>query len=1092
MTSTKQQRFFSNKRLIISFAVIVVLIVFLAALTYFWLPGYAKSQLEIRLSEILQRHVSVASIEIKPHTLELIVHNFQIDDKTNTQEKPGVLLSFKKLHLDLSIESLTRLAPVITAISLVEPKFRLVRESEKQFNISDLLEKFSQPSDEKTADSAGMQFSISNITIQAGHLEFADRVMKTDQQINEINLAIPIIANFKSALTQWIEPHFSAKINGSPFSLDGKLRTFTENQEATLALKFSQLDLTQIDHYIPLPKDIRLLSGFYDSELLLTFIHTPDKTPDITLTGKSTLRQLAIQNRAVEMPYQANLKQLTLDLTTVDLTGRNPSQVKLNIDRIALIPENVKEPAFSLAHLSIDQITINATEHKVALNEITLDRLRTTLHRDASGAIDLIQLFNHAEATEKKSQNRQQNTQSIAQANAHSKLKLAQIPIPARKPSPDGQSKAIKTETAITETTRNGEKEDSNNNASWTTQIKRIKFKAASLRYEDLTLTKTPPMIIDPLDITIDDVDLKGVKPLNLGINARVNERGHIKVNGSLAWSPFVTDLALNLDSVDLVSLQGWMGNKLNALITSGDVSFLGNLKVQQGDTMKVLVNGEAKLYSLNVFDAKNTQDLLRWKKMDLTGLNVTTDPLRIDIKTASFSNFYAHMVLLPSGDLNLVQIVQIDKPMDVEVAPANNKNAVEVKIVTPDIEPTKTYQVKSPDETFIHIGKVLLQQGNINFHDRFIKPNYRANLTGLNGQIGPLYPGKFGVIDIRGSIDKTAPLEIKGKVEPFSSEFFLDLTAKVKDIDLPPFTPYSSKYVGYAIEKGKLSADVQYHVEKGTLTAENKIFLDQFTLGDKVESEEAMSLPLDLALTLLKNRKGEINLHLPLSGSINDPQFNLGTLIFQAFVNLITKAITAPFTLLASALDGGEELSEISFTPGFADINEDAAKRLEALAEILNERTSLELEIAGHVDATEDYEGLKFALLQDKVKAQKLAEQTDKGIASGAITDITLTPEEYSKYLEITYKKETFEKPKNAIGLTKSLPNAEMEQLIVAHTQINDNDLVALAERRANAARNWLVEVGKVSDARIFVVGTHENKEDEQKKGNRVDFSLK
>ncbi len=1090
MTPTIQQRLFSNKRLIISFAVIVVLIVFLAALAYFWLPGYAKSQLEIRLSEILQRHVSAASIEIKLHTLELIVHNFQIDDKTNTQEKPVALLSFKKLHVDLSIESLTRLAPVVTAISLVEPKFRLVRESANQFNISDLLEKFSQPSDEETTDSAGIQFSISNITIQAGHLEFADHVMKTDQQISEINLAIPIIANFKSALTHWIEPHFSAKINGSPFLLDGKLRAFTENQEATLALKFSQLDLTQIDHYIPFPKDIRLLSGSYDSELLLTFIHAPDKAPDITLTGKSTLQHLAIQNRAVEVPYQAHFKQLALDLTKVDLTGQNPSQVKLDIDHIALIPENEKEPALSLAQLLIDQITINATEHKIALNEITLDRLRTRLHRDASGAIDLTQLFNSAD--EQGTEKTPQNTHSIAQASANSKSKLVQIPIPARKPIPNQQSKAIKTETAITETTNNKKKEVPNSNVSWTTQIKRIKFKEASLRYEDLTLTKTPPMIIDPLDITIDGIDLKGVKPLNLAINARVNERGHIKVNGSLAWSPFVTDLALNLDSVDLVSLQGWMGNKLNALITSGDVSFLGNLKVQRGDTMKVLVNGEAKLYNLNVFDAKNTQDLLRWKKMDINGLNVTTDPLRIDIKTASFSNFYAHMVLLPSGDLNLVQIVQIDKPMDVEVAPANNKNAVEVKIVTPDIEPTKTYQVKSPDETFIHIEKVLLQQGNINFHDRFIKPNYRANLTGLNGQIGPLYPGKFGIIDIRGAIDKTAPLEIKGKVEPFSSEFFLDLTAKVKDIDLPPFTPYSSKYVGYAIEKGKLSADVQYHVEKGTLTADNKIFLDQFTLGDKVESEEAMSLPLDLALTLLKNRKGEINLHLPLSGSLNDPQFNLGTLIFQAFVNLITKAITAPFTLLASALDGGEQLSEISFTPGFADINEEAAKRLEALAEILNERSSLELEIAGHVDATEDYEGLKLALLQDKVKAQKLAEQTNKGIASGAITDITLTPEEYSKYLEIVYKKETFEKPKNAIGLTKSLPNAEMEQLIVAHTQINDNDLVALAERRANAARNWLVEMGKISDARIFVVGTHENKEDDQKKGNRVEFSLK
>lgn len=144
--------------------------------------------------------------------------------------------------------------------------------------------------------------------------------------------------------------------------------------------------------------------------------------------------------------------------------------------------------------------------------------------------------------------------------------------------------------------------------------------------------------------------------------------------------------------------------------------------------------------------------------------------------------------------------------------------------------------------------------------------------------------------------VRKTAPLQIRGTIDPFSSELLLDIIAQVKDIDLPPFSPYSGKYIGYAIEKGKLSADVNYKVENGTLTADNKIFLDQFTLGNKVDSEEAVSLPLSLALTLLKNRQGEIDLHLPLKGSINDPQFNLGKIIFTAFINLITKAITSPF----------------------------------------------------------------------------------------------------------------------------------------------------------------------------------------------------
>ncbi|WP_297325432.1 DUF748 domain-containing protein [Nitrosomonas sp.] len=1080
MTSTVQPRVTRYKRLSISLGIVVALIALLGALSYFWLPGYAKSQLEMRLSELLQRPVSVTSIEIKPHTLELIVQGFRIDEKADAGEKSTTLLSFSKLHVDLSIESLKHRAPVITSISLVEPKIRLVREAENQFNISDLIEQFSQPADEKDADRGGAQFSISNITIQGGHFEFDDRYMKADHQITEINLGIPIVANFDSALTNWIEPHFSAKINGSPLSLDGKLRAFTESQEATLTLKLSEFDLTEIDQYAALPKGLQLLSGLYDSELLVTFTQAPDKAPDITLTGTTTLRQLAIKNSAVEVPYQAHLKQLAIALTQVDLTGKKPSQIKLAIDQIALTRAGEKEPVLSLAQLDIDSIAVNATARQIALGEITLDRLKTTLRRDASGAIDLTRLFNSSgEHAEPKPQ---------AQAQAQTKTKAqpkiqARIPLPTRKPVYSAAE--IKTAEKQTEPTESREPErvskekSSNSDAPWTTQIKRIKLKAAKLHYEDLTLTKIAPMVVDPLDLTVDSIDLSGVKPLNLALQAQVNQRGKFKVDGSLAWAPFATDLTLNLDSVDVVSLQGWAGDKLAALLTSGDISFDGKIKAH-GEPLKIAVNGSGKLGNFNVFDPKSTQDLLRWKKLDISDLNFVNEPLRVVIKTVSLSDFFARMMILPDGSFNLKQIVRQDVPLEPQATVASATPA------------TTQQPTQAKKDTPVHIDKIILQQGNINFSDQFIKPNYRANLTGLAGQIGPLYPGKPGKIDIHGMVAKTAPLEIRGTTDPFSSELSLDLVAKVKNIDLPPFSPYSVKYIGYEIEKGKLSADVNYQIDKGVLSGNNKIFLDQFTLGEKIESEDTVSLPLSLAISILKNRRGEIDIHLPIKGSLDDPQFSLSDIIFTALTNLITKAITSPFALLGSVLEGGEELSEITFAPGFAEIDAEATKRLEALAEILNDRPSLELEISGHIDPAQDYEGLKVAMLQDKVKAQKLAEQTKKGIASGALADVTLTPEEYSKYLEVAYKKETFEKPKNAIGLAKSLPSADMEQLILTNTQVNDNDLAALAERRANAARNWLVENGKIPDERVFVVGAHETKEDEQKKGNRAEFLLK
>lgn len=1124
--SVDQRNFIQrNKRWIIGLGVSTTMIVILVAMSYLWLPGYAKSQLEIHLSELLQRPVKVGVIEVKLHNLELIVQDFSIGEKASEGKENHQLFSLGRLYIDVSIESLKHRALVITSVVLTEPKVRLGRDVNNRLSIADLIEKFSQPSEE-AEKSEPLKFSVSHIKLENGYFEFDDQFKLSNHKISAINLGIPVIANFESTVANWVEPHFNAKINGSPFSLEGKLRPFTEKQEATLALKLDNLDLAQLDHYVTLPNGISFNSAFLDTDLLVTFTQVPNKTPDVVLSGEVDLRRFAMGNATVEEPYHAKFKQMKIHLAKVDLMAQKPSKFAVKIDDIALISVDEKTPALALENLIIDQINIDMNKHEVELDDITLDRLRTTLRRDATGNIDLMRLFKPADSIASLKPNKSRsvakaspakNTRAKNQSKAvvvtkAAKTKLARVPLPGRKPDPNNP---IPAQVAADESTQKSPKDPSKgiekskyiagsdvapkqadkkvatNDAPWTVQVKSIKLEQSALQYEDLNLSETPPMVIDQLEIKVNDIDLEGIKPLKLSIKARINERGKLKVDGNFAWAPLNTDLMLDLDSVNLVPLQGWAGDKLNALITGGDVSFLGNVKAQQNPELKFHVSGDAKLYNLHIFDEKNAIDLLNWKKLDITALKVVNSPMRIDMNTVTFSDFYARAILLPTGKLNLAEIVNLDKNIDADVDSTDNRNAVKVKVTTTE-KHSKNPQVNPEKETVIHIDKVLLQRGNINFHDRFIKPNYHANLTGLSGQIGPLSPGKFGLIDVKGAIDKTAPLDIKGKIEPFSDEFFLDLTAKIKEIDLPPFSPYSGKYIGYAIEKGKLSADVTYHVEKGTLTADNKIFLDQFTLGEKIPSENAVSLPLDLAISLLKNRKGEINLHLPLEGTINDPEFNVGGLIFDAFVNLMTKAVTSPFTLIASMFEGGEELSTVAFTPGFADINEEAAKRLKSLSEIMDEKSELKLEITGYADAEQDHDGLKLALLQDKVKAQKLASQTEKGVASGVLSDIQLTSEEYSKYLTAAYKKEKFEKPKNVIGLTKSLPDAEMEHLILEHIQVNENDLAALAEQRAMSAHNWLIENGGVQDERIFIVSASPDDKLEEKKGGRVEFMLK
>jgi hypothetical protein len=630
----------------------------------------------------------------------------------------------------------------------------------------------------------------------------------------------------------------------------------------------------------------------------------------------------------------------------------------------------------------------------------------------------------------------------------------------------------------------------------WATRLGTLKLVAAALRFEDATLTKVAPMVIDPLDLTVDDIDLTGAKPLKLTLKALVNQKGSLETNGSLAWAPLAVDLAIDAKDVDLVALQGWAGDRLNAILTRGAASFQGKVKVD-GAPLKVAVNGDTRFTNFNFLDKATASDFMRWRSLDINGIEFVNEPMLANIDSVAIADFFARVVLSPEGKLNLERVIRQGnegKPPAKTASAVPSTAGQENASAALPAPPTTTSSPAPADKPMpVRIGRVVLQGGNIIFNDQFIKPNYRANLTGLAGRVGPLDPKRPGEIDVRGLVGKTAPLKIAGKINTLGSELYLDITASAKGIDMPTFSPYSGKYVGYAIEKGKLSVDIHYHVEKGELKAENNVFLDQLTLGEKIESPDALSIPIGLALALLKNKDGEIDVHLPISGSINDPQFSIGGLIIKVILNLLTKAATAPFALLGSLLGDDEELSTIDYSFGLAQITPEAEKRLQALSKALIDRPALKLEITGKADPENDPEALKRATLERKVKAQKLSEIVTKGNAGGSLNEVNVTPEEYKKYLTLAYKEEKFAKPKNIVGLAKGLPVPEMEQLMLANINAGDSEMRGLAERRAIAARNWLVEQGGVPDNRLFLLEPKvEAEADGKRSTSRVEFSLR
>jgi hypothetical protein len=307
--------------------------------------------------------------------------------------------------------------------------------------------------------------------------------------------------------------------------------------------------------------------------------------------------------------------------------------------------------------------------------------------------------------------------------------------------------------------------------------------------------------------------------------------------------------------------------------------------------------------------------------------------------------------------------------------------------------------------------------------------------------------------------------------------------------------TPYAGKYAGYAIEKGKLSLSLKYLIENRKLSAQNKVFIDQFTLGSQTDSPDATKLPVRLAVSLLKDRNGAIKLDFPIAGSLDDPEFSVWGVIVQLITNILSKAATAPLALLGAVFGGDseEELSSLEFDYGRFNLDNAAEEKLKTLATALADRPALKLEMSGYVDKEKDPEGLKQYRLEQKLKAQKLNKTSKKSEADASLDDLKIEPDEYSKYLTLAYKNETFPKPRNIIGLAKDLPDPEMEKLMLAHIEVTEGDLEELAEQRAKAVEDYFLQSGQIAPERIFLVKpkTLSPEKKDNLKDSRVDFAI-
>ena len=621
----------------------------------------------------------------------------------------------------------------------------------------------------------------------------------------------------------------------------------------------------------------------------------------------------------------------------------------------------------------------------------------------------------------------------------------------------------------------------------WRITIKETVLDRYAVRFEDHTTDPPVEIALDRLRLKAENIATGGKQRGKFSFATLYNRKGAVSLGGTFAVDPPSMNARLRAKGLTIGPVQPYFTEKVKILLTGGAVSADGNVSFDapKEKPMRAGFRGEVSVNDFSSLDKALQEDFLKFASLHFDGVEVGYNPTSVSIREISLTDFYSRIIVNPDGTLNVQGIVAKEG--------AGQDNAT--RTPAPAAAATADNAAQAPGAP-VRIDMVTLQGGAVNFSDQYVRPNYSASLVEIGGRVSGLSSeeSRLADIDLRGKLENSAPLEIVGKINPLAKDLFLDLKVDFRDMELSPLSPYSGRYAGFGIQKGKLTLNLKYHIEKRKLNSENKVFLDQFTFGDAVESPDATKLPVRLAVALLKDRKGEIHLDLPVTGSIDDPKFSVWGVVWKIIVNLLVKAATSPFALLGAIFGGGEQLSYLEFPPGIADVPAGEEGKLGNLAKALQDRPALKLEIEGHVDIEKDREGMRQRIFRRKIAAQKLADLAKTGQPMPALDNVRVEAAEYPKYLARAYKVEKFPKPRNIIGMAKDLPVPEMEKLMLTHIQVTDDNLRQLAVERASHVRDRLVASGKVEPGRVFLVEpkTLPPERKEKLRDSRVDFRIK
>ncbi|MGR4043319.1 DUF748 domain-containing protein [Pseudomonas sp. 910_21] len=782
--------------------------------------------------------------------------------------------------------------------------------------------------------------------------------------------------------------------------------------------------------YNKLDFELKNLSTLPDDSADMTLVATGPEGGQIDWSGNFSVTPLTSEGTLkvtdgkmkAWWPYVRDAVPLVLEDGVVNLSTHykfsltKETELLLDNTSISIAPFAIKapdgRPLARLERLDISEAMVDLAKQHVIVGKIRSQKLETWAALEADGQLDWQKLF------------------------------ASQPAKPAAKPQP---------------ATADTPKDPAAPGKPWQVLLKDVELRNYQVHLADRQAKPAVALDVGPLNLDLKNFDSLNQSPFTLKLDTGLGKQGKVSATGEVNLNPITAKLKVQTKDIDLRVAQSYISPFIRLELRSGMLGSDLAVDLKKVEPLTFSITGRAEVDQLHTLDTLKTRDFVKWKQVVVEGLN------------------YQHGDSLTISRVNLMQpyarfIINDDRTTNID----------DLLIPQPAGGSSKSSGKPAPSSSKplgIHIGEIAINDGSANFADLSLTPNFATAVQQLNGHIGTIdsRQAKPAEVDVKGKVDRYAPVTIKGSVNPFDPMAALDIATSFKRVELTTLTPYSGKFAGFRIRKGRLNLDLHYMITKGQLKAENKLVVEQLQLGEKVDSPDAVDLPIRLAVALLKDTDGKISIELPISGDLNNPQFSVMPIVWQTLRNLVLRAAQAPFKFIGGLVTGGgsEDLSNVSFAPGSSELSKESESALTTLAKALKERPTLRLEIEGTSAQSSDgpliaeqrlereYQYNYYKILQrrgDKVPAQASLLQVPEG--------------EKSPLLEGIYRTRLKQQPPAEWAqLSRDERSAKLREGLIKFWSGSDVLLRQLGQERASSIKDFLVDKGQLADDRVYFI---------------------